>query len=83
MKKAIRFYTARFTPAPEGGFTVDVPVLPGCITQGETLDEALHNASEAIELYIESLLEDGEPIPEDPTAWPTTEPITVKVPANV
>ncbi len=48
---------------PEGGFTVNVPSLPGCITFGETLDEAMKMAREAIELYVESLLAHGEEIP--------------------
>lgn len=38
----------------EGGFTVFVPSLPGCISQGDTKDEALKNIKEAIELYLES-----------------------------
>ena len=46
-----------------GGYTVTVPTLPGCITEGDTKKEALVNVKEAIELYIESLTEDGEPIP--------------------
>jgi len=50
-------------PEPEGGFTVTVPTLPGCITYGETVDECITNAKEAIELYIESLGADGEEIP--------------------
>jgi len=45
---------------PEGGFTVTVPSLPGCVTYGETLEEAKQMAHEAIELYIESLREHGE-----------------------
>lgn len=48
---------------PEGGFTVFVPSLPGCITYGDTLDEAIKKAKEAIELYIESLKAHGEEIP--------------------
>ncbi len=48
---------------PEGGFTVLVPSLPGCITYGDTLDESIANAKEAIELYIESLKAHGEEIP--------------------
>jgi len=40
-----------------------VPVLPGCISEGDTKKEALANIKEAIELYIESLQADGEPIP--------------------
>ncbi|TET09718.1 MAG: type II toxin-antitoxin system HicB family antitoxin [Candidatus Atribacteria bacterium] len=47
----------------EGGFTVFVPSLPGCITYGDTLDEAIEKAKEAIELYIESLKAHGEEIP--------------------
>ncbi|WP_339792465.1 type II toxin-antitoxin system HicB family antitoxin [uncultured Imperialibacter sp.] len=50
---------------PEGGFTVLVPCLEGCITYGETLDEEKKNAREAIELFIESLEADGTPIPSD------------------
>lgn len=48
----------------EGGFTVTVPVLPGCITYGENVDEAITMAKEAIELYIEELRERGEKIPD-------------------
>ena len=48
---------------PEGGYTVTVPTLPGCITFGETIEESIEMAKEAIELYIESLKEDGEDIP--------------------
>lgn len=50
---------------PEGGFTVSVPVLPGCITYGENVDEAIAMAKEAIELYIEELQSRGEDIPDD------------------
>ncbi|MEO6869946.1 MAG: type II toxin-antitoxin system HicB family antitoxin [Ginsengibacter sp.] len=48
-----------------GGFTVSVPALPGCITYGEDVDEAILMAKEAIELYIEELQERGEEIPDD------------------
>ncbi len=56
-------YRVFLTPEPEGGFTVTVPTLPGCITYGETIDESITNVKEAIELYIESLEADGEPVP--------------------
>ncbi len=49
----------------EGGYTVSVPVLPGCITYGEDVDDAITMAKEAIELYIEELQERGEAIPDD------------------
>ncbi|MCM2466669.1 antitoxin HicB [Methanoculleus sp. CWC-02] len=48
---------------PEGGYTVIVPTLPGCVTFGETVDEAIAMAREAIELYIEGMLARGEEIP--------------------
>ena len=46
-------YNAIFTPEEEGGFSVYVPDLPGCISQGETFEEAQKNIKEAIELYLE------------------------------
>ena len=49
----------------EGGFTVTVPALAGCITYGENIDEAITMAKEAVELYIEELHERGEAIPDD------------------
>ncbi len=58
-------YKVLLKPEPEGGFTVNVPALPGCVTYGETLEEAKVNAQEAIELYVESLKEHGEDIPTD------------------
>ncbi len=42
-------------PSDEGGFTVYVPSLPGCISEGETEEEAMANIREAIELYLEAL----------------------------
>jgi antitoxin HicB len=54
------------TPDPEdGGSTVTVPALPGCITEGDTVDEALANAREAIACHLQGLAIDGEPIPEE------------------
>lgn len=50
---------------PTGGFTVTVPALPGCITYGEDVDEAIAMAKEAIQLYIEELNDRGEIIPDD------------------
>jgi antitoxin HicB len=48
-----------------GGFTVEVPSLPGCISEGDTREEALANIKEAIEAYIESMIKHGEEIPDD------------------
>jgi predicted RNase H-like HicB family nuclease len=44
-------------PSDEGGYTVYVPALPGCISEGDTLEQALQNIREAIELYLEPLQE--------------------------
>ena len=53
---------------PEGGYTVIVPSLPGCVTYGDNIEEALSMAKEAILLYLESLKEHREEIPtEDDT----------------
>ena len=56
-------YTVVFEPAAEGGYVVTVPALPGCITQGETFDEARLMAEEAITGYLEALQKLGEDIP--------------------
>ena len=45
-------------PSSEGGYTVYVPSLPGCISEGDTLEEALTNIQEAIELYLEPVEDD-------------------------
>ncbi|MFN8563954.1 MAG: type II toxin-antitoxin system HicB family antitoxin [Anaerolineae bacterium] len=46
-----------------GGFTVTVPSSPGCISEGDTEQEALANIRDAIDLYIEDLIADGEEVP--------------------
>ncbi len=53
MKHKVRDYTAVFQEEKEGGYSVWVPELPGCASQGETFEEALANIREAIELYLE------------------------------
>ncbi|ADR23771.1 hypothetical protein MATR_37970 (plasmid) [Marivirga tractuosa] len=52
-------------PEIEGGYTVTVPSLSGCITWGKDVQEARAMAKEAIELYLEDLQASGEPIPDD------------------
>jgi antitoxin HicB len=59
-------YTIILDPDPEeGGYAVTVPTFPGCVTQGETLEEAIAMAKDAIHLYIETLIADGEPVPQE------------------
>ena len=65
-------YRILLTAEPEGGFTVTVPMLPGCVTFGETINEAKTMAKEAIELYIESLIEHGEEIPTEENTFEYT-----------
>jgi len=58
-------YRVLLNREPEGGYTVTVPTLPGCVTYGETVDQAIEMAKEAIGVYIESLVEHNEPIPDE------------------
>ncbi|MDX2140691.1 MAG: type II toxin-antitoxin system HicB family antitoxin [Chloroflexota bacterium] len=52
-------------PGEDGYWVAECPSLPGCISQGETHDEAIANIKEAIALYIESLEAHNEPVPEE------------------
>ncbi len=65
MNVQVLTYRIISSPEPEGGFTVTVPALPGCITYGNDLDQVTFMAREAIEGYIEVLKEMNEPIPDD------------------
>ena len=58
-------YKIHLNKAPEGDYSVTVPSLPGCLTYGEDIDDALKMAKEAIEIYIEELQDRGEAIPDD------------------
>lgn len=77
-------YRAIFRPEPEGGFTVTVPSLPGCITYGENLAEAKTMGREAIELYLEDLKSRDEVLPNDNDAYITDIEVVSpgKVPAH-
>lgn len=59
-------YTAVFEPEKTGGYSVMIPALPGCVSQGETFEEALKNIKEAAELYVEDLKESEIPREEKP-----------------
>ena len=58
-------YSVVVHEAEEGGYWVEVPALPGCYSQGETLEDALENVKEAIDLYLEALREEDTEIPKD------------------
>jgi len=58
-------YTVYLQKAEEGGYIVSAPALPGCVTQGETRQEALEMIRDAIEGYIASLKKHGETVPQE------------------
>lgn len=60
-------YTVILHPAEEGGYWAEVPALPGCFSQGETVEETLRNIKEAIESHFIALKEEGKQPPEDQT----------------
>jgi len=76
-------YHSHLEPEPEGGLTVTVPALPGCVTWGRDYGHALQMAQEAIEGYLQVLVELGKPIPEEPPNTPVDTLIQVEAPAAV
>jgi antitoxin HicB len=58
-------YRIRLEREEDGGYTVIVPALAGCVTFGETVEEAIEMAKEAIEGYIETLMQLGKDVPTD------------------
>ena len=58
-------FTVVLEQEPDEGFVASVPALPGCVSQGDTRDDALRNIREAIELYLEDCRESGDPIPSE------------------
>lgn len=61
--KKVLTYTAIFEKSPEGGYVAYVPALPGCMTQGETFEDAKANVGDAIMGYVAVLKEDGDEVP--------------------
>ena len=56
-------YTVILQKEDDGGYVVTVPILPGCVSQGDTRAEALRNIEEAIKLYVEDMRAAGESVP--------------------
>jgi len=76
-------YTIILHPDTEQGvYGVTVPVLPGCVTQGNSIEDAISMAKEAISLHIEGMLADGEPVPQE-SEHPQALTISVAAPADV
>jgi predicted RNase H-like HicB family nuclease len=65
----------------EGGYVAFVPSLPGCHTQGQTLEETELNVKEAVALYLESLISHGEPLPEEGPSFQGRVSVPISVPA--
>ena len=65
LREKILEYTVIFEPASEGGYVVSAPSLPGCMTQGETFEEATINIKDAIQGYLEVLNEQEDAIPQE------------------
>jgi antitoxin HicB len=67
-RKPLKYYLSLKYPvsieeAPEGGYFIQIKDLPGCYSQGETVEEAIENMEEARQLWMESMYEDGNEIP--------------------
>jgi predicted RNase H-like HicB family nuclease len=69
-------YTVLLEREEDGGYHAFCPILKGCHSQGETVEEAIENITEAIELYLESLIADHLPIPQENLI---VKPLTVSV----
>ena len=63
--KKVYSYQINLIPEKEGGYTVLVPLLPGCVSYGQTIEEAARNAKEAISLHLEALAAHKQPIPKE------------------
>lgn len=63
--KKVYSYQVNLIPESEGGYTALVPLLPGCVSYGSSIEEATQNAREAIELHLENLAVHNQPIPRD------------------
>lgn len=58
-------YTVVLQEEADGGYVASIPALPGCVSQGDSREEALENIREAIQLYIEDCVEAGDPVPKE------------------
>ena len=74
-------YSIFYEQDSEGGFVAFVPALPGCHTQGETLEETESNITEAIALYLESLVAHKEAIPVEGRSFQGRVTVPVSIPA--
>jgi predicted RNase H-like HicB family nuclease len=80
-----RHYSYQITliPDEEAGYTVLVPLLPGCVSWGRTAEEATRNAREAIELHIQNLIAHRQPVPTARAATPVLTAFVEVTPSHV
>ena len=64
-------YAREILPSREGGFVASYPDLPGCAVQGEDLAETMATLDDGRDLWLQARIDDGEPIPEPPSAEPS------------
>ncbi|SFQ97897.1 type II toxin-antitoxin system HicB family antitoxin [Desulfoscipio geothermicus] len=88
MKKGLSYYlnllyNIQLHPSPDGGYAVSIPELPGCISQGMTIEEALSNIEDAKKCWIESALEDGVEIPEPTKDTDYSGKLVVRMPKSL
>jgi antitoxin HicB len=76
-------YRVVLEPSPEGGWITSIPDLPGCITQGETKEEALHLIEDAKAGWIDIALQDGDVIPEPDTKEKYSGKFLVRIPKSL
>lgn len=65
LSKQILKYTVIFEPAEEGGYTVSVPALPGCISEGDSFEEAIKMIQDAMKGYLQVLKAEKQEIPQE------------------
>ncbi len=78
VKKTVVDLELDVDPQPEGGFTVTCPALPGLITEGDTLEEALSNVSDALTALLEAYQEAGREIPRELVVEETDKRMTLR-----
>ncbi len=76
----LRQFTVVIEADEAGGYYAMCPTLPGCYSQGETIEQAKRNIQEAIQCHLESLLKDGEPLPVERDEFVGT--VRVPIPAK-
>ena len=62
-------YLVVIEKAEDGGYSAYVPDLPGCVSSADTVEDLKHLIKEAIDMYVQDMIADGEPVPEPTTQW--------------